>query len=222
MEPESVNSLLSSDVIMTLLVSGASLLAVMVPFSRGLLIGLQGYAATAKLNAAEIANGLKTAGDHSSQSGSSIVVRMLHVLQKALLESEREACPTEFIVDASRQYVCNDYDARYARQISMCANILPPIGFIGTTGGLLVLFLSMQVDSGSLELAALATALTSSIFALVGFAILEALKFRLYRRMLDRVEDAVAFAQQGEAPGSEPGMESTFFGGVPAVASSAA
>ena len=221
MEPESVNSLLSSDVTMTLLVSGASLLAVMVPFSRGLLIGLQGYAATGKLNAAEIAKGLKAA-DRGSQAGASIVVRMLHVLQKALRESEREACPTEFIVDASRQYVCNDYDARYARQISMCANILPPIGFIGTTGGLLVLFLSMQVGSGSLELAALATALTSSIFALVGFAILEALKFRLYRRMLDRVEDAVAFAQQGEAPNSDPDMESTFFGGVPEVASSAA
>jgi biopolymer transport protein ExbB/TolQ len=221
MEPESVNSILSSDVTMTLLVSGASLLAVMVPFSRGLLIGLQGYAATAKLNAAEIAKGLEAA-DSGSQAGSSIVVRMLHVLQKALRESERETCPTEFIVDASRQYACNDYDARYARQISMCANILPPIGFIGTTGGLLVLFLSMQVGSGSLELAALATALTSSIFALVGFAILEALKFRLYRRMLDRVEDAVAFAQQGDATNSEPDMESTFFGGVPEVASSAA
>ena len=73
-----------------------------------------------------------------------------------------------------------------------------------------------------LHAAALATALTSSIFALVGFAILEALKFRLYRRMLERVEDAVEFAQHGEAPQPDPDVESTFFDGVPEVASSAA
>jgi hypothetical protein len=103
-------------------------------------------------------------------------------------ESQREACPADFVVDASRQYVSHAYETQYAQPISMCANILPPIGFIGTTGGL---FVSMQIGSDSLELGALAAALTSRIFALLGFAILEGLKFRLYRRLLDRLSDAV-------------------------------
>ncbi|MFP8873346.1 MAG: hypothetical protein VCB42_02160 [Myxococcota bacterium] len=219
MEPGTATSLLSNDVTMTLLVSGASLLAVLVPFSRGLLIALQAHAATRKLSGAEIAGSLGEAED-DLQKGPSIAVRMLQVVQKALRETEREACPTEFVVDASRQYICNDYEARYARPISMCANILPPIGFIGTTGGLFVLFLSMRVGSSSLELAALATALTSSIFALVGFAILEGLKFRLYRRMLERVEDAVVFYKDAGKPNSEE--EPPLSGATPEVAPSPA
>ena len=39
----------------------------------------------------------------------------------------------------------------------------------------------------------LAMALTSSIFALVGFAVLEAMKIRLYGRMLECVDEAIAY-----------------------------
>ena len=78
----------------------------------------------------------------------------------------------------------------------MCANILPPIGFIGTTGGLMILFVSMRVASDSLELGALAVALGSSIFALVGYTFLEGLRFRLYRRLLARLDDAQEFQRQ--------------------------
>ena len=190
MEPETANSFLSNDILMTLLVCGAALLAVLVPFWRGMTIALQGLAATRKVSPAEIESSLR---QPSFAGGPSITLQMLHVVRKALHESPREACPTDFVLDASRQYIGNNYDAHYARPISMCANILPPIGFIGTTGGLFVLFLSMQIASGSLELSALAMALTSSIFALVAFAILEALKFQLYRRMLERIDDAMSF-----------------------------
>ncbi len=74
----------------------------------------------------------------------------------------------------------------------MYANLLPPIGFIGTTGGLLILFLSIHSSNESLELGALALALTSSIFALFAFAILEGMKIRLYTRLLSSLQEALS------------------------------
>ena len=187
MEPQAIESFFTSDVMMTLLVGGVSLLAVLVPFSRGLRIALQGYAATRSVPVAELERDL--AGGVALSP--SVVLQMLQVTQKALGETQREACPADFVVDASRQYVSHAYDTQYAQPIGMCANILPPIGFIGTTGGLFVLFVSMQVGSDALELGALAAALTSSIFALLGFAILEGLKFRLNQRLLERLAEGV-------------------------------
>ena len=47
---------------------------------------------------------------------------------------------------------------------------LPPLGFIGTTLGLLILFVSMHVGDETLKLGALAFALTSRVCALLGVA----------------------------------------------------
>jgi hypothetical protein len=63
----------------------------------------------------------------------------------------------------------------------------------GTTCGLLILFLSMRIANDSLEMGALALALTSSIFALIGYAALEGFKIRLYHRMISRIDDALIF-----------------------------
>ncbi len=181
---------LDSDLAVTALVSVVSLLAVWVPFYRGILICSQALGATRRLEPGEISQRLEKRPSGSSEP---VALRMLRVLRKSIRESSRDGHPTEFVVDASRQYVAHEYDATYARPISMYANILPPIGFIGTTGGLLVLFLSMRIASDSLEIGALALALTSSIFALMGFAVLEGAKIRLYTRMLGGLEDALAF-----------------------------
>ncbi len=80
----------------------------------------------------------------------------------------------------------------------MFGSLLPPIGFIGTTGGMLILFLSMQVSDSSLELGALALALTSSIFALIGFSILEGLKIRLYGRLLLSLRDVQLLFEEAD------------------------
>ena len=92
----------------------------------------------------------------------------------------------------------NEYDAHFARPISMYANLLPPIGFIGTTGGLLVLFVAMHLADSSLELGALAIALTSSIFALIGFSTLEGLKIRLYGRLLACLAEVLELQRRSE------------------------
>ncbi len=124
---------------------------------------------------------------------------MIRILQKSLREGEREGQPSDFIFDASRQYVLNEYEHHYARLISMYASLLPPIGFIGTTGGMLILFLSMHLADDSLELGALAIALTSSVFALIAYAALEGLKIRLYSRLLDSLRDVEALYHKADA-----------------------
>lgn len=168
---------------MTWVVSAAALVAVWVPFIKGLKITLQAWQATRCLNAAELS---KSGGRNARVEPLAGV--MMSTLQKALRENEEHGHPTDFIYDATRQYVINEYDTHYATPVTMFAGLLPPIGFIGTTGGMLILFLSMHFGSTSLELGALAVALTSSIFALMAYSCLEAMKIRLYARLLEALD----------------------------------
>ena len=107
----------------------------------------------------------------------------------------------------STALVVNEYDTHYAHPISMYANLRPPIGFIGTTGGMLILFLSMHFSNSSLEIGALAVALTSSIFALIGFSALEGLKIRLYGRLLGSLSDVHALYREADSKRDEPTRE---------------
>ncbi len=192
---EFFETFLQSDFALTGIVSAVSLFAVWFPFFGGLRVTLRAVAATRQLKASELR---RNAGASSAGSVEPLAMTLVRVLRKSLFESDRESYPTEFVVDASKQYAMNEYDAQYARPISMYANLLPPIGFIGTTTGLLILFLSMHASNKSLELSALALALTSSIFALVAFAILEGMKIRLYARLLASLQRALFAASKTE------------------------
>jgi len=168
---------------MTWLVSAAALVAVWVPFVKGLKITLQAWQATRCLTAAELAK-----VESRNARVEPLAGVMMATLQKALRENEAHGHPSDFIYDATRQYVVNEYDTHYSTPVTMYAGLLPPIGFIGTTGGMLILFLSMHFGSTSLELGALAVALTSSIFALMAYSCLEAMKIRLYGRLLEALD----------------------------------
>ncbi len=188
-----LDSILSAELVVTALVSAVSLLAVWVPFYRGLKLSLRARSATRRVPRKTLAE----ANSSGRAEVDSFALLMARVLRKSLRESPGH--PAEFVVDATRQYVHNEYDSNYARLISMYANLLPPIGFIGTTTGMLILFFSMHASSASLELGALALALTSSIFALIGFAVLEAVKIRLYGRLLLCLDDAATFCRNAAA-----------------------
>jgi hypothetical protein len=180
----------SGDAMMTVVISVGALLAVSVPLYRGLRLCLQARAVTRRLDPSELKRAL---GAAASRAGiEPLAVLMARVLVRSLKENSGDAMPREFVYDATKQFVMNEYDSHYERPISMFANLLPPIGFIGTTGGLLILFLSMHLADASLELGALAVALTSSVFALMGFAALEAMKIRLYGRLLHCLDDVVS------------------------------
>ncbi len=194
----------TSDLALTALMSVASLIAVWVPLQRGLVTFFRGRRATRRVGTAELRNG----GDGAADS---LAVLMARVLAKSLRENQG-AHPREFVLDATKQFVMHEYEIRYARVISMYANLLPPLGFIGTTAGLLILFLSMHMADASLELGALAVALLSSVFALIGFAALEGLKIRLYGRLLTCLDDVFSLQRAADSRGSGRSAE------VPAAA----
>ncbi len=183
---------ITAGLLLTCGMSALALAAVWIPLYRGLLLCLEARAATRRLEEPE----LKRRMQQSRSPGDPLALLMLRTLVKSLHEGKDH--PREFIIDATKQYVVNEYDAHYARPISMYANLLPPIGFIGTTAGLLVLFIAMHMASGGLELGALAIALTSSIFALIGFSTLEGLKIRLYGRMLACVDEVLELQQRSD------------------------
>ena len=183
------------DETMTILVTGVALAAVCVPFFQGIRITLAGWAATRRASMDELRQG----HPKNEKRTEPLACLMIRVLQKSLREAEKEGQPSDFVFDATRQYVVNEYEHNYARLITMYASLLPPIGFIGTTGGMLILFMSMHLADDSLELGALAIALTSSVFALVAYAALEGLKIRIYARLLDSLRDVEALYQKADA-----------------------
>lgn len=180
---------------MTILVTGGALAAVCVPFLQGLRMVLGGWAATRRVSADELRRG------QAAKAGGTepLSLLMIRVLQKSLREGERDGQPSDFVFDATRQYVINEYENNYSRLITMYASLLPPIGFIGTTGGMLILFLSMHLGDSSLELGALAIALTSSVFALIAYAGLEGLKIKIYSRLLVSLREVEALYHKADA-----------------------
>ena len=168
--------------------TAVSLLAVFVPLWRGLAVCLRARAATQAVGKSE----LKAAIRAKPGGREPLAVMMTRVFASSLQEADRESLPIDFALDASKQYAVNEYESHYSHVISMYANLLPPVGFIGTTTGMMILFVSMHLSDSSLEIGALAVALLSSIFALMGFAMLEALKIRLYGRLLRALDQVAA------------------------------
>jgi hypothetical protein len=183
----------ASDFGLTGLMTLISFGIVCVPFYRGLRLCVQAFSATRRVPRSQLQ---RAAASEGGERAESLAVLMVRVLTKSLRESDEH--PTEFVLDATKQYVMNEYDVHYGRPISRYANLLPPLGLLGTSIGMLMLLLSMHFASERLELAALALTLTKTIFALVSFAVLEATKIRLHGRLLACLDDAVSLHRAGE------------------------
>jgi len=188
--------------IAALVVTICALIAVFFPFWWGLRACMRAFAVTRKLSAAEIKAALEreTPAVHEP-----ITVQVLRVL-RASQKDNPEKMPLAFLIDASRQYVSNEYEASYAKPITLYSNILPPIGFIGTLFGLVVLVLAKGGDGDAmLEMVGLAGAVSKSICALFGFIVLESLKIRLYGRMLAGLDEATGIVSRASsAPARRP------------------
>ncbi len=170
-----------------------ALIIVWVPFVKGLRLCLRAWSATRRVEGGELARAAKAG---PQQDVAPLAVLMLRVLKKSLGSREN---PADFVFDATRQFVINEFEINFTRPITMFASLLPPIGFIGTTVGMLILFVSMHQSNSSLELGALAIALTSSIFALIAFALLEGIKIRLYTRLLVAIGEVQALFDSAES-----------------------
>ena len=184
MEPEATNllnellqTLASGELRVTVAVCAVSLVAVWVPLSMGGALCWRARRATRRDPADALLEG--------SVEG---VAR--RVLDGARRDADA-ATDLAFVRDAARQLVTDDYETHFIQPISMYANLLPPIGFIGTTCGLAVLLISMRVSNDALQMGALALALSSTIFALVGYALLEGTKIHLHGRLVRSIEDGL-------------------------------
>jgi hypothetical protein len=189
--------------IAALIVTILALIAVWFPFWWGLRACMRGFVVTRKASTAEIQRALASEipGPHEP-----IAVQVLRVL-RASQKDNPERMPMAFLIDASRQYVTNEYEASYAKPITLYSNILPPIGFIGTLLGLVVLVLAKDGNDQMLEMVGLAGAVSKSICALFGFIVLEALKIRLYGRMLAGLDAAASLVSRSAARSSGQKVE---------------
>jgi hypothetical protein len=180
-------------VTLALFVTMGAIVAVLIPFLLGLRASLRAFSVTSRLDDRDIERALKS---ERGEVGEPVAVQVLRVLRSSLRENQGDRMPTAFLVDASRQYVTHEVRANYFDPISMFSNILPPIGFIGTLIGLVVLVLSKSSGSETLELIGLAGAVSKSILALFGFIVLESIKIVLYGRMMRGLDDALGLYQR--------------------------
>ena len=191
-----LGSLFTSEAGMTTVAGVVALCAVSVPMLRGLRLCLRTIAATRRVSPQE----LRRARAAPESGGEPLALLFVRVLRSTLREGGGgEAMPREFAIDATKQYVLNEYETHYARPIAMYANLLPPIGFTGTTIGILMRLVSLNFSNQALQLGSLATALVVTVLALVGFASLEAVKVLLYNRLLRCLDDAQGVVREAEA-----------------------
>jgi len=188
-------SMFSTQAMIVIVMSALSLMAICVPLYRGLALSLRAYKATRLVPRPALEKSLQF---QTKGPADSLAVLMLRVLAKSLRSPDARSVASDFVVDASKQYVMNEYEATYARPISMYSNLLPPIGLAGNAIGMLILLVSKHMAGTPLELGALGLALSSTIFALLGYATIEAIKLRLYGRSLACLDEVVSLHRSAE------------------------
>ena len=158
----------------TAIAASLAMAAVALPFWRGLGVVLSAHSLTSR----------------GADGHPSVIDTIVDDVVAEAMRTPENAMP--FVRDAAKQYVLHEYAANYERRLSMFANLLPPVGFIGTTLGLVVLFASMQWSQAALEVGAIGLALSSTLFALAGYATLESLRIALYGRLIRRIDEALS------------------------------
>jgi hypothetical protein len=184
-----MTDLLPAQRLVVLATSSAGLLAVSIPLGRALRLCLAARRATRVVPRAALERGTP---DVASGGVEPFAVLMWRVLGKSLESDGAQGQPSELVLDATKQYTLGEYETHYARPISMYANLLPPIGLTGNAIGMLILLVCKEISDAPLELAALGLAMISTIFALIGYALLEAVKLRLYGRLLTSVTEVAS------------------------------
>ena len=113
-------------------------------------------------------------------------------------DPRRNAAEKLFLADATRQMAENMFESRYMEPLTMFSGLLPPLGFIGTVFGMILIFL-VKVDPGSeLNTIGLGAALFTTLAALILFVVLEIIKLWLLRLLRNRVDQGLAFVPDGE------------------------
>ncbi len=81
-----------------------------------------------------------------------------------------------FLVDATHQLIENLFLSKYINKITMITNLLPPMGFIGTIFGMIMIFLAKGDPNSDLNTSGLGAALFTTLMALTCFVLIEVFK----------------------------------------------
>lgn len=103
-----------------------------------------------------------------------------------------------FLADATRKMAENLFETKYLEPLILSSNLLPPMGFIGTVFGMIMIFLAKVNPGSELNTIGLGAALFTTLLALILFVILEAMKLLLSRLMKQRIEYGLFYETEQE------------------------
>lgn len=117
-----------------------------------------------------------------------------YLLEKRDDPSSQKAVPPDgFIRDAAFQYSERFFEERFLEPITLTANLMPALGFLGTVLGISVHFLTNTGSlSSNLTVAGIATALYTTFIGLTCFTILEFLLKIFYALGRKRIDEGLA------------------------------
>ena len=124
-----------------------------------------------------------------------LMTAAVKTLRSAHDEHKATAYPVSFLIDATHQMRENTYHTRYINKITMITNLLPPMGFIGTIFGMIMIFLAKGDPNSDLNTTGLGVALFTTLIALTCFVILEVFKKSLINLATSRIERALGYHQ---------------------------
>lgn len=114
--------------------------------------------------------------------------------------STRTIPPDSFIRDAAFQFSERYFDSKFLEPMDMLANLMPPLGFIGTIIGIVIHFLS---NTGGLKsditIMGIATALYTTFIGLIFYTFLGFLKRYFYILAQKRIDEGLMAVSDTEA-----------------------
>jgi biopolymer transport protein ExbB/TolQ len=117
-----------------------------------------------------------------------------HYLQERHNDRRQNSTPPDgYIRDAAFQYTERYFQEQFLEPISLIANLMPPLGFLGTIIGISVHFLSNAgALNSNLTVTGIATALYTTFVGLICFTILEFMLKIFYPLCRKRIEDGLS------------------------------
>ncbi|GAB6094727.1 hypothetical protein JCM14469_09790 [Desulfatiferula olefinivorans] len=114
----------------------------------------------------------------------------------AHLEHKGNGYSKSFLADATFQLVENTFHTKFVNKITMISNLLPPMGFIGTIFGMIMIFLAKADPNSNLNTSGLGAALFTTLIALSCFVVIEVMKKNLINLSEVRIDKALGITSQ--------------------------
>jgi biopolymer transport protein ExbB/TolQ len=138
----------------------------------------------------ELARAIRSPVDHFDVP---IMILTAKTLHDAVVSHKEAHEPIFFgaLEDSTEQIMENFLENRYIRPITLYANVLPPIGFIGTVVGMILVFHAGSDSALMINTKGLGIALLSTLYALSGFVLIELVKLWIVNRASHCIDSGI-------------------------------